>query len=206
MDTTGEVVLLHEVASLECPAMIRVCGLVTYVDLPRMLCELSDPHAERVSIVHQRVPSPHDPSSSSTKNVVESIGRMNSDTKFQSRSSTLLVKCDRVGVSGADLNTLKTFVGVLHNETISLDETNPEDTNSSNFVVNSETTAKTDPPQTASSPSPASARPSESVGISVPSKCPIRVLTALAAMSSEGLDYSLYHRVVMKRRQFLQPK
>jgi len=191
MDTSGEVVLLHEIASWICPATIRICGLVTYVDVERMMCQLSDPTTTTVATTSTNSKNTETTTSStvssSSSRAIYTHDEANLTTLSSSHDThTLLVRCDRVGLSGTDLYTLKTFIGVL------LDE---KGIVNSNTVVreNHSTTqglAPLDSPQNKDS------------------RCASgninRILEAVAVASSDGLDYSLYCRVVIKRRQFLQ--
>lgn len=103
-----------------------------------------------------------------------------------SLSQSLLVKCDRVDLTGADLYRLRTFIGLLQempsyaaSEELMVDETG---------VTNS-----TQIPSSVPFLSPSSN-----------TRAPTRMLIAYAAVSSDGLDMNLYERVVVRRRQYLQ--
>lgn len=188
MDITGQIIFLNEIKSCPCPAMIRVCGLVTYIDYRRMICQISDPTTCTTTSTTRGSPD----SSSRLKKSIYTHDDATNNLSCSSPSKdmhipTLLVRCDRVGIADIDLYKLKTYIGELREEFIDLD-TNVVDDRREYSCVASEHISS-------------GAAPKEDLERRNEGKK--RVLVALTAVSSDGLDYLLYRRVVMKRRQFL---
>ena len=126
-------------------------------------------------------------SSSSSRAIYEHDEMNTTPSPSNDDTNTLLVRCDRVGLSSIDLYKLRTFVGVLQDE---------------EYVVDSDTLFVREDPSVPKDLAPPDPHPN------VDSACTLgstrRVLAGLSVASSEGLDYSLYCRVVAKRRLFLQ--